>query len=119
MHSKNKVQITVDTICVKKMCLLTSRNVDMKLKKILPTTYVWMLVLRDNYTWSIRKSEENKLVAFEVWCYRKITKTSWVDRMANEEVIRRVGEERSFLIALNIRRAKLISLTLRHKNLLG
>jgi len=42
-----------------------------------------------------------------------------VDHIINEEVFRRVGEERSFLKALKMRRAKLIGHTLRYNNLLG
>lgn len=48
------------------------------------------------------------IIAFEEWCYRRILKISWIDHVSNEEVYCRVGEERSFLKALNIRRAKLI-----------
>jgi hypothetical protein len=54
-----------------------------------------------------------------VWCYRRIFKISWVDHITNEEVFRSVGEKRSFLKALKIRRAKLIGHTLQHDNLQG
>lgn len=35
-----------------------------------------------------------------------VLKTRWIDRIANEDVFQRVGEERSFLKALKIRKAK-------------
>jgi len=103
----------------KKKNLLTSRNIDLKIRKNLLKTYVWSVALYGSETWTIRKAEEKNILAFEVWCYRRILKISWIDRISNEEVFRRVGEERSFLKALKIRRAKLIGHSLRHNNLLG
>lgn len=35
---------------------------------------------------------ENKMLeAFELWCYRRMLKISWADRVTNTEVLRRTG----------------------------
>jgi hypothetical protein len=49
------------------------------------------VALYGSETWTIKKAEEKKILAFEVWCYR-ILKISWVDHITNEEVFRIVGE---------------------------
>lgn len=35
----------------------------------------------------------NNVEAFEMWCYRKLLKISWTDKVKNEEVLRRIGKE--------------------------
>lgn len=51
----------------------------------------------------------------------RILKISLIDHISNDDVFRRVGEERSFLKILKIRRVKrkAIGNILRYKNLLG
>jgi hypothetical protein len=34
---------------------------------------------------------------FEMWCWRRMEKISWTDRVRNEEVLHRVKEERNVL----------------------
>lgn len=82
------------------MGLFTSRNIDIKIRKNLLKVYVWSVALYGSETWTVRNAEEKKILAFEVWCYRRIFKIRWVDRVTNETFFRRVGEERSFLKTL-------------------
>jgi hypothetical protein len=42
---------------------------------------------------TISKVERNNLVAFEMWCYRKILKIKWAERVTNEAVLTRVKEK--------------------------
>lgn len=52
-----------------------------------------------------RESEKKKILfAFEACYYKIILKIGWIDHITNEEIFRRVAEERSFLKALKIRR---------------
>ena len=37
------------------------------------------------------------LETFEKWCWRKVEKISWTDRVENEEVLRKVKGERNIL----------------------
>lgn len=39
------------------------------------------------------KESMRKLRAFELWIYKRFLKISWVDRIGNTEVFRRIGEE--------------------------
>lgn len=40
-----------------------------------------------------------------MWCYRRILKISWVDRITNDAVLRRMGKERE--IINNVKKRKL------------
>jgi hypothetical protein len=53
--------------------------------------------LYDAETWTLRKVDQKYLENFEMWCWRKMEKISWTDRVRNEDVLHRVKEEVSSL----------------------
>jgi hypothetical protein len=51
-----------------------------------------------------RKVDQKYLKSFEMWCWRRLVKISCTDRVKNEEVLRRVKEERDILHGIKRRR---------------
>ena len=81
-------------------------------------TLVWPVAMYGCETWTLRKGENNKLSAFEMWAWRKWEKVSWVDKKTNEEVLSSVGEERSFVDAIVKRKKNWIGHVVRGEGLL-
>jgi len=48
-------------------------------------------------TWSLRKLDRKYLESFEMWCWRRMEKINWTDRVRNEELLQRVKEGRNIL----------------------
>jgi hypothetical protein len=69
-------------------------------------------------TWTLRKLDQKCLESFEMWCWRRIDKISWTDRVKNEEVLHRVKEERNILHTIKRRKANWIGHILRRNCLL-
>jgi hypothetical protein len=61
----------------KKRTLLTPKNIDIKLRKQLIKSLVWSVALYGSETWVIE--------AFEMWCWRRMKKIKWTERMSNIE----------------------------------
>lgn len=70
-------------------------------------------------TWTIAKEERRRIEAFEMWCYRRMKKIRWTDRITNEEVLEGVSEKKSIWKNIQKRRNELIGHILRHDGLLG
>jgi len=56
--------------------------------------------------------------SFEMWCYRRIEKISWTDRVGNEQVLLKVKEQMHILHEISKRKANWISHILAHRNCL-
>jgi hypothetical protein len=69
-------------------------------------------------TWTFRKVDQKYLESFEMWCWRRMEKISWTDRVRNEEVLHRVKEERNIVHTIKIRNANWIGHILRRNRLL-
>jgi len=39
-------------------------------------------------------ADRQKIRSFEMWIWRRMEKISWLDKVTNEEVLRRVNEDR-------------------------
>ena len=54
-----------------------------------------------------------------MWCYGKLLKTSWIDKVTHEEVLNSVKEQRSLYSKIKGHRNRLIKHTLIHEELEG
>jgi len=48
-------------------------------------------------TWTLTHTDRRRLEAFEIWVWRRMKKISWLDKYANEEVLRIANEDRHIL----------------------
>jgi hypothetical protein len=69
-------------------------------------------------TWTFRKVDQKYLESFEMWCWRRMEKISWTDRVRNEEVLHSVKEERNIVHTIKRRKANWIGHNLRRNCLL-
>ena len=54
---------------------------------------VWAVFQYGVEGWTLKKSDRNRIEAFEMWCWRKMLSTSWQEHRTNESVfnIKRIG----------------------------
>ena len=69
-------------------------------------------------TWTLRAVDQKHLESFEMWCWRRMEKTSWTDHVRNEDVLLRVKEQRNILHEIRKRKANWIGHILRRNCLL-
>jgi len=55
------------------------------------------LSVSDQGDCDLTQTDRRRLEAFEMWIWRRMEKISWLDKVTNEEVLRRVNEERQIL----------------------
>jgi hypothetical protein len=98
----------------KKKTVFTSK---LELRKKLVKCYIWSIALYGVETWTLRKLDQKHLESSKMWCWGRMEKTSWTDRVNNEAVLHRVNEEMNILHTIR-RKANWISHILRMNCLL-
>ena len=73
----------------KKKNLLTAENTSIEVRKQFIRCYVWSMFLYGSEAWTLTAAEKSRVEAFEMWCYRRMMKIKWIDRVSNEEVLRK------------------------------
>ena len=67
------------------------RNLSLGLKKKLLKCYVFTVFIYGSEAWNFNKELCRKIRSFELWCYRRIFRISWTERITNTEVEERAG----------------------------
>jgi hypothetical protein len=75
----------------KKKKTLFASKLDLEIRKKL-VKYIWSIALYGAETWTLRKLDQKHLESFEMWCWKRMEKISWMNRINNE---RKGGKEHS------------------------
>ena len=73
-----------------------SKGISTALKVRLLQASVFSIASYASESWALTKREENKLDAFEMWCYRRVLRVSWVDKRTNKWVLQKIGRSLMF-----------------------
>jgi hypothetical protein len=102
-----KYRIVMAKAAFNKKTFLTSK-LDLNLRKKLVKCYIWSIALCGAETWTLGEVDRTYLESFDMWCWRRMEKISWTDRVRNEEVLHRVKEERNIVLTIKRRKANWI-----------
>ena len=47
-------------------------------------------------TWTLRNVDQKYLESFEMWCWKRMEKISWTDRVRNKKILHTVKEEKKY-----------------------
>ena len=56
---------------------------------------VFPLVMYGCESWTIKKAECQRMVAFELWCWRKLLRVPWTARRSNQSILKEISLEYS------------------------
>jgi hypothetical protein len=109
-HSDVKVRIAMAKEAFNKRKELLTKGLSKKLKKRMVKVLIWPVVLYGSETWILLEDETRRLEALEMWLWRGLEKISWMDKIENKEVLKRVKEKDCMMIR---------TITMRQKNWIG
>ena len=68
-----------------------SKDIRMNVKAQILKTCVFSVLLYASETWTIKRTDQDRLLAFEMRCYRRLLNIRWQQRITNVEVRRRMN----------------------------
>lgn len=101
---RTRIEIARSTF-IKMKKLFTNRDISMGLRMRMLRCYVFSTLLYGVESWTLKKNHMDKLQAFEMWCYRRMWRIPWTDKITNTEVLTKMQKE--FEIINSIKKRKL------------
>ena len=83
-----KVMTNLDSI-------LKSRNITLLTKVLLVKAMVFPVVMYGCQSWTIKKAENQRTDAFELWCWRRLLRVPWTARRSNKSILKETSPEYS------------------------
>ena len=101
-------KITADSDCSHKMkrtlllgrkamtnldSVLKTRDISLLTKVCIVKAMVFPLVMYGCESWTINKTECQRIGAFELWCWRRLLRVPWTARRSNQSVLKEINPE--------------------------
>ena len=76
--------------------ILKSRDITLPTKVHLDKAMVFSVVMYGCESWTIRKTECQRIDAFELWCWRRLLRDPWTARRSNQSILKEINPEYSW-----------------------
>ena len=81
---RRKVMTNLDSI-------LKSRDITLPTKVHLVKAMVFPVVMNGCECWTVKKSECQRIDAFELWCWRRLLRVPWTARRSNQSILKEIS----------------------------
>ena len=71
--------------------ILKSRDIILPTKVRLVTAMVFPVVMSGCESWTIRKAEHRRIDAFELWCWRRLSRVLWTARKTKQSILKEIS----------------------------
>ena len=65
----------------------------MPTKVCLVKAMVFPVVMYGCESWTVKKAEDRRIDAFELWCWRRLLRVPWTARRSNQSILREISPE--------------------------
>ena len=83
-----KVMTNLDSV-------LKSGGITLSTKVRLVKAMVFPVVMYECESWTIKKAEQQRIDAFELWCWRRLLRVPWTSRRSNQSILKEISPEHS------------------------
>ena len=81
---RRKVTANLDSI-------LKSRDITLPTKVRLVKAMVFPVVMYEFESWTVKKAEYRRIDAFELWCWRRLSRVLWTARRSNQSILKEIS----------------------------
>jgi len=80
--------------------ILKSRDITLPTKVHLVQAMVFPVVMYGCESWTIKKAEHQGTDAFELWCWRRLSRVPWTARKSNQLILKEINPEYSLEVLM-------------------
>ena len=71
--------------------MLKSRDITLPTKVHLVKAMVFPVVIYGYKSWTVKKAECQRIDAFELWCWRRLSRVPWTARRSNQSILKEIN----------------------------
>ena len=71
--------------------ILKSRDITLPTKVRLVKAMVFPVVMYGCESWTVKKAENQRIDAFELWCWRRLLRVPWTARRSNQSILKEIS----------------------------
>ena len=69
---------------------LKRRDITLSTKVRLVKVMVFSVVMYGCESWTVKKADHRRIDAFEVWCWRRLSRVLWTTRRSNQSILKKI-----------------------------
>ena len=73
--------------------ILKTRDITLPTKVCLVKAMVFPVVMYGCESWTIKKTDRQRIDAFELWCWRRLLRFPWTARRSNQSILKEISPE--------------------------
>ena len=104
---KYKPFIVIGLSQINKLSVLKSKIITLPTKVWIVKAMVFLVVMYSCESWTVKKTEGQRIDAFELWCQRRLLQLLWTARRSNQSILKAINPEYSL-------EGLMLKLTLQH-----
>ena len=75
--------------------ILKSRAITLLTIICLVKSVVFLVVIYGCESWTIKKAEGQRIDGFELWCWRRLLRVTWIARRSRQSILKEISPEYS------------------------
>ena len=75
--------------------MLRSKDITLLIKVCIVKAMIFPVVMYGCESWTIKKTEHQKIDDFKLWCWRRLLRVPWTARRSNQSILKEINLEYS------------------------
>ena len=75
--------------------ILKSRDITLSTKVYIVKAIVFPIVMYGYENWTVKKAEDRRIDAFELWGWRRLLRVPWTARRSNQSILKEISPDYS------------------------
>ena len=72
--------------------ILKSKDITLPAKVRLVKAMVFPVVMYGCESWTVKKAENHRIDAFELWCLRRLLRAPWTAKRSNQSILKEISQ---------------------------
>jgi Reverse transcriptase (RNA-dependent DNA polymerase) len=95
--------------------ILCNMNLNIQIRTRVLRCYVFSVLLYGAEAWTLTEASIKRLQAFEMWCYRRMMRVSYIHHVTNQTILDRIQKECEIIRTIKVRKASYFGHVMRNE----